>query len=119
MTFATKYNRPVSKPEFNDGQSKTETAGYVPPKVQIEQMIMAGYRLNQYRQEAYDFKDGDDVGEDVYDPTRGPNFDLADASMLAEKARQGLNKARQKAKEEAEEKKKLEDLEKKSDKETK
>ena len=69
--------------EVLDSKSETEQAGYIPPQIQIENMILAGERLNQSRKEMYDFSSADEIDEDAYDPTRRGNFDLADASQLA------------------------------------
>ena len=63
--------------------SETEQAGYIPPQVQIENMMLAGQRLDQSRKALYDFPSEDEIDEDAYDPTRRGNFDLADASQLA------------------------------------
>lgn len=69
-----------------DVKSKTEQAGYIPPQEQIENMILAGERLNQSRKEQYDFASADEIDEDAYDPTRSGNFDLADATRMAMEA---------------------------------
>ena len=71
------------KYEVLDSKSETEQAGYIPPQIQIENMILAGERLNQTRKEMYDFPSADEIDEDAYDPTRRANFDLADASQMA------------------------------------
>ena len=69
--------------EVLDPHSETEQAGYIPPQVQIENMMLAGQRLDQSRKALYDFPSEDEIDEDAYDPTRRGNFDLADASQLA------------------------------------
>ena len=69
--------------EVIDPHSETEQAGYIPPQVQIENMILAGQRLDQSRKAQYDFASEDEIDEDATDPTRSGNFDLADASQLA------------------------------------
>lgn len=79
--FKTPYNSRPSMPEQHGGVSKTETAGYVPPKKIIENMITAGMRLKAFRQENYDLAEGED-DVDFDDPTRTPGFDMADASQL-------------------------------------
>ena len=81
IEFYTKYKRPEANPEKMDPHSKTEKAGYIPAKIQIENMIMAGQRLGDYRREMYDFGAEDKVDEDFMDPTRNPNYDMADASQ--------------------------------------
>lgn len=109
--FYTEYIRPKSDAEINSGEKKVETAGYIPAEIQIEDMIMAGQRLNQARAERFDFPDGRD--DDLFmDPTRSPNFDLADASSLANMVDGRLSKAEaemEAKRKEAAEKKKAED----------
>jgi len=85
--FLTKWNRPPLakgeiKGEFNSGETIVERAGYMPPKIQIEAMINAGRRLNEARAEQFDFPDGK-IDDNFVDPTRDPNFDLADATRLS------------------------------------
>ena len=72
--------------EVLDPHSETEQAGYIPPQVQIENMILAGQRLDESRRAQFDFESADDIDEDAYDPTRSGNFDLADATRLAMEA---------------------------------
>nr|WAE43507.1 MAG: hypothetical protein [Microviridae sp.] len=68
--------------EKNSGEMITEQAGYIPPHIQIEDMMLAGQRLQQARAERFDFPDGK-VDDTFIDPTRKSNFDLADASAIA------------------------------------
>lgn len=87
------FFRPEPEFEMNDGISEVETAGYIPAHIKIEEMIAAGMRLNLARREAFD---GDWDDDDIpLDPTRGPNFDMADASFLAREVQDRL--AKQKA----------------------
>lgn len=82
MEFNGRYNyRYQSLPEVNSGTDITERAGYIPAKMRIEQMILAGQRLRSYRAEQFDFPDGK-IDESFSDPTRSGNFDLADGTML-------------------------------------
>ena len=69
--------------EVLDPHSETEQAGYIPPQVQIENMMLAGQRLDQSRKALYDFPSEEEIDEDAFDPTRRGNFDLADASQMA------------------------------------
>ena len=69
--------------EVLDSKSETEQAGYIPPQIQIENMMLAGQRLDQSRKALYDFSSEDEIDEDAFDPTRRGNFDLADASQMA------------------------------------
>jgi len=66
--------------EKMDPLTLTESAGYLPSKVQIENLIQAGRRLMQWRKEQYDFPEDSDVDESFEDPTRRSGYDLADAS---------------------------------------
>lgn len=78
------WNRPPSKLEEGGGKRITESAGYIPVRVQVENMIIAGERLGEYRREKYDFGEGTEVDlEADPDPTRSPAFDMADATYLA------------------------------------
>ena len=76
--------------EVLDPHSETEQAGYIPPQVQIENMMLAGQRLDQSRKALYDFPSEDEIDEDAYDPTRRGNFDMADASQMAMETQMSL-----------------------------
>lgn len=79
-SFQTHYTREFHKGETNSGELIVETAGYIPPKKQIEGFMLAGVRLREARAEQYDFKPGEpDNG--FNDPTRNVGYDLADASQ--------------------------------------
>lgn len=60
----------------------TESAGYITAKQRIENMILAGKRLVQYRKEQFDFQYDEKIDFNYNDPTRSKNFDMADASQL-------------------------------------
>jgi len=95
MKFNTPYDRVVDEGEVMSLISKTETAGYVPAEKKILNLINAGKRLDNYRKEQYDIAEGEDVSEDVvFDVTRSPNFDMADASQLALQANARIRKAK-------------------------
>lgn len=81
-----KYNRQFH-PEENEhtgevGSDVThvETAGYRTTAQMIDEIMAAGDRLVAYRQAVYDYDAGAEVPDDAVDPTRRPDFDLADAS---------------------------------------
>lgn len=100
MEFYTQWNRPpVKELEMNDGETITEVQGYIPAKKQIENLLTAGARLSAYRRELYDFGPGDEVPEGFEDPTRSPNFDMADASALGEAVERRLRAQAKAAKE--------------------
>lgn len=79
MTFASawRYN---SNPEPGGGIRITEQAGYRDAKTQIEQMMIAGERLQAFRREYFDLPEGQ--GDADIDPTRKPGLDLAEASAI-------------------------------------
>lgn len=79
-----------------DSSSETEQAGYIPATKQIENMILAGKRLDSSRQQ-FDFASEDEIDEDLYDPTRSGNFDLADASQAQIAVQQSLQEQALKA----------------------
>lgn len=78
--FYTHHKRPDRVLEPGGGKRITEAAGYIPADKQIEAFMLAGQRLAAARKELYDFSDGVE-DESFYDPTRSPNYDLADASQ--------------------------------------
>lgn len=94
MKFQTKYSRKEFSKTYEKGGGKrmVETAGYIPAKQRIENMIMAGQRLALARKELYDF-DGE-VDENFEDPTRRPGYDLADAFQDNEKVKIRLKNAK-------------------------
>nr|WAE43495.1 MAG: hypothetical protein [Microviridae sp.] len=74
---------PVLIPEVNKEPSMVETAGYISSQQQIENLINAGQRLDDYRKMQYD-SDQEGYDEDTsFDVTRSANFDMADASQLS------------------------------------
>lgn len=94
VEIMTNYKRPESRKEVGGGPRIVEASGYIPTKIQVENMLIAGQRLNEYRREQYDYSEGDSVPDDVRpDPTRNPEFDLADATRLGREAKARLDKA--------------------------
>lgn len=81
--FKTPYNSRPFAGEKHGGVSKTEKAGYLPPKKIIESMVMAGMRLKAFRSESFDLAEGEEDDGESIDPTRSPGFDMADASQIA------------------------------------
>ena len=55
MKLVSKANYSPDKGEKIAGVRLTESAGYVPAKVRIEEMIQAGERLVDFRRGRYDF----------------------------------------------------------------
>lgn len=83
-------------PETNSGELLVEDAGSMSAEQRVELMISAGRRL-QISKKNYDFAPGEDVDETVMmDPTRGPNFDLADGSQMLRNVEQKIIEAKQK-----------------------
>lgn len=68
-------------PEKNSGKTLVETAGYISAQKRIENMILAGQHLVDFRKSQFDFPDKDSINDDFYDPTRSKNYDMADASQ--------------------------------------
>lgn len=94
--------RPVQG-EIISSETITEQSGYIEPKRQIEDMIMAGRRLDEARKNQYDFDSEDSIDESAYDPTRAKNFDLSDASQIQFEANERLREQRLKASQTAQE----------------
>lgn len=89
--FYTQYVRPKKVLERGGGTMLVEKAGYIPPKIRIEQFIEAGKRLIAFRKEQFDFAPGEKIDESFSDPTRRPGFDMADASLLNQDLGDRLN----------------------------
>lgn len=104
MKFFNQWVRPPKKPEKMDPLTITESRGYIPPHVQVENLLQAGRRLVEFRKEQYDFPPGEKPDESFEDPTRRPGYDLADASrdLLDVDARLRASAAAAAAKKEAE-----------------
>lgn len=101
MKQFTKYDRPVKSPEINEGPVITEVKGYISPKTQVERLIRSGERLMEYRRQMYDAGIDDNFDDIRLDPTRSPDFDLADASAIQAELSSKRKKAEMKVKEKA------------------
>ena len=100
VEIMTNYVRPERRKEVGGGPRIVEASGYIPTKIQVENMLLAGQRLNEYRREQYDYSEGDSVPDDVVpDPTRSPEFDLADATRIGRAAKERLEASAKEAKE--------------------
>lgn len=78
MKFATHYERERQAQEVNDGKTSVDRAGYISAQKRIENIMFAGQRLVQSRREMFDFE-GNSFDPSFSDPTRSPNYDMADA----------------------------------------
>lgn len=70
MKFCTKYDRPPKLYDPHSDEVLVETAGYIPAKNRIENLILAGMRLKASRAEQYDIQPGVDQDDCDIDPTR-------------------------------------------------
>ena len=102
MNFQTAYNWKKDPPESNLDDSLVETAGYIPSKKRIENLMLAGLMLKEFRMEQFDFHENQ-VDETYFDRTRSKNFDLADISEMRRDL-EARSKARIKERREAEKK---------------
>jgi len=91
MKIMTKAKYVPYKGEKNDDKKITETAGYIPKNIQIENMMIAGYNLGMARKERYDFGSMAEVDEKFSDPTRRWSYDPAEASRDAREANARLS----------------------------
>lgn len=76
----TRYNQVPLRLEEGGGEILVETAGYVPSDVRIREFIEAGVRLAEYRREAYDFGEDEEVDMSAVDPFRSKSIDMAEIS---------------------------------------
>lgn len=109
MLFNTKYERTEFPGEVNSGEIIVETAGYVPAQKQIENLILSGQRLNEFRREQFHFGTDEEVDDTYTDYVNSPDFDPADASQVAQDLKQRWSETKkaidEKQKKEAEESK--------------
>ena len=88
-------------PEQNSGEICVETAGYIPRQDLIEQMILAGARLDAYRESQYMYRDNSlaelDAGmpEDIFMDKLEANDMLMQMHKRAEDRKAKLLKLRQ------------------------
>lgn len=91
MNFFTKYNRPDEKFADLGGKNIVEIGTYVRADKLIKSFVNAGKIIGSSRQISYDFPDGVDDGRNP-DPTRRPDFDLADFSQIVNTIRDNKEK---------------------------
>jgi len=114
MKLVYKANRDPGKGRGYFSPSKTETQGYIPPRIQIESMLRAGRQLNEYRKQMFQgVYDGSDDFDIDLDPTRSPNFDMADATQIDRAVTARLKQQKKAAEDKAEALKKEEQEKKK------
>lgn len=90
MSYQTKTAYGGPQIEHGGGPTIVETAGYRSAESRIRDMISAGERLQQARAEAFDYPDGRIDPDDPGDPTRAPGFDMADAQILSQQAKERI-----------------------------
>ena len=72
--------QPHGTAEANDGTKVTETAGYIPAELQIRRLLEAGQRLDEWKEDLFDFAFNEEVPDEYLPPDRTLGFDPADAS---------------------------------------
>ena len=95
--FFTPYKRPNQYLESNNQETVVDRVGYMSAQKRIENMILAGQRLKDFRAEQFDFSSENEIDFDASDPTRRKNFDMADAFQLGLKAEQNLKESQKNA----------------------
>lgn len=80
-----KYNTPkdrrLSPDETGFSPSKVSIEGYLPAKIQIERLINAGQRLNEWRRD-FMFAMNEEVPEDNLNPLISRNLDITDIDAI-------------------------------------
>lgn len=90
FNFKSAYiNRPEYEGEVNDGKKLVEVIGFVSAKTRIENIILAGKRLQAIRRDDFDFPDGEDDGGD-FDPARNPGTDPVDAQAALDRLKASI-----------------------------
>lgn len=76
--YSAYSNRPPVEYKDTGGESITETAGYIPPDVQVTQMLNAGIVLQHGREGLYD----SDIDDSFDDDAPLDRLDARDADMV-------------------------------------
>jgi hypothetical protein len=71
------FDPPPCPGEQNSGEVVVEREGYIPPNVEIMELIKAGEELDIQRGE-YEFKSDEEVPDNYIDPFRSPDADIVD-----------------------------------------
>jgi len=91
MKFATQWNPNLLPPERGGGPILVETSGYRDTQTMISELMLSGARLQAARMEEFDYPENVEPSEDAEpDPTRAPDFDMADMSVLTRKTKRKL-----------------------------
>lgn len=111
--FATQYHRPVK--DWSEDHSKSKPGitvePYIPPQVQIAEMMDAGARLAALRKARFDSVELQVEGDDIpLDPTREPGVDLVDVDRQARRVAEMLRLKKVKQDKEAKERDEKEQL---------
>lgn len=81
--YQRNFHKTQTTYERGGGRKLVNTAGYIPAKDQIENMILAGERLASHRQELY-FEDKEkDPFKMMPSPVTRTDFDMIDAHIMA------------------------------------
>jgi len=80
MIFQTQYTHKSQAPEKNSGKRLIEKAGYVSAQQRITNLMLAGKRLAESRDQQYDFTGK--IDEDFTDPTRNRGLDMGEAFQI-------------------------------------
>lgn len=101
MKLRRKAETLVDTGEVLNGERITESAGYIPTNVRVQEMVAAGQRLVDYRKGHYDFPPGVEVSDkeeaEFNDPTRSANYDLADAARDTREVNARIRDARERS----------------------
>lgn len=97
--FYSQVVRPEKVHKKYSQETKVEPY-YMTSKKRIEQMILAGERLHQYKSTDFDFPDGQ-IDESFVDKTRMPGYDMADATQDLLHSEEVMTKLKNASKEKA------------------
>lgn len=96
MKFVTQYSGHEVKGETISKKTIVDPSGYLDPQRRIENLILAGERLDVYRKDMYQYPydENEDIeDESTDDPTMVPGYDLADAHLDAQRAMSRLRRS--------------------------
>jgi len=87
-------NLPIEHDEVNSEEDLLDADGYIPAQTQVENLLLAGRNLEEYRREMYEYPDGVKEDDPPMDPSRRRGFDPVDAQHIMQDVRRKLDEAK-------------------------
>lgn len=90
--ISTRWVRPETKGEVNNGKELVDKAAYIPTEKRINALMQAGRDLVQWRRDQFDAGPDDEDFEPDIDPTRKPGVDITDVQAYGATLKERMEK---------------------------